>query len=536
MKSVPMSRPDTGAAGSFHHSRRWLALLAVITLALLTVAFFGGLEQLVQRWSSYEEYSHGFFVPPIVLWLLWRQRRSIVPIFGDASWLAVPAILLAILFLLTGEYSALFILIQAGFVLGLMAIVLATGGLNFMKIAAVPMFMLILTIPLPYFLEAELSARLQLLSTTLGSAVLDLLNIPVYTQGNLIDLGDFRLQIQDACSGLRYLYPLLSIGFIFAYLYQASFWRRGVLFLSAIPISILMNVIRIAGTGILVNLWGPAMAEGFLHEFAGWLIFMLCLLIMAGEIKLLEQTGRKRSLGESLSLPEPAHHPDKAGLVRYRPLLVVAFMTAFAILADHHMTHRQEYVPPHLPLDSFPLQLGNWQAQHPDDINHASELIGTGDYLMANYRENNGTPVNLFLSYYPSQSKGVSPHSPEVCMPGNGWIMSSPTVMHLAMPDGHTLSLLRATISRSNEQQLMYYWFDERGRDLTNAYLMKWYLIRDAILTHRSDGGMVRLITPILNTELPDKADQRLQSFLHTIYPVLGAYIPDSSATASDNQ
>ena len=134
-------------------------------------------------------------------------------------------------------------------------VVLGLGGYSLFKVAFVPIFFLIFAIPLPYFLDAALSFRLQLISSQLGVFFIRLLQIPVYLEGNVIDLGSYKLQVVEACSGLRYLYPLMSLGFLTAYLFQAPLWQRALIFLSTIPITILMNSFRIALVGVLGDYW-----------------------------------------------------------------------------------------------------------------------------------------------------------------------------------------------------------------------------------------------------------------------------------------
>ena len=101
-----------------------------------------------------------------------------------------------------------------------------------------------------------------------------LFGVSVYLEGNVIDLGVYKLQVAEACDGLRYLFPLMTIGFLIAYFFKATFWKRALLFLSSIPITILMNSFRVGTIGVMVEHWGVRMAEGFLHEFQGWMVFM----------------------------------------------------------------------------------------------------------------------------------------------------------------------------------------------------------------------------------------------------------------------
>ena len=153
--------------------------------------------------------------------------------------------------------------------------------------AFIPIAFLLFAIPLPYFIDAVLTLRLQLISSELGVFFIRMFGIPVYLDGNIIDMGNYKLQVVEACSGLRYLYPLLSLSFLAAYLFHAPLWQRVLVFLSSIPIAIGMNGFRIGLVGILVDRWGTQMAEGVLHFFEGWVIFLACAVLLAAEMYLL---------------------------------------------------------------------------------------------------------------------------------------------------------------------------------------------------------------------------------------------------------
>ena len=128
-----------------------------------------------------------------------------------------------------------------------------------------------------------------------ASRFIRLFQIPVYLEGNVIDLGVYKLQVVEACSGLRYLYPLMSLGFLAAYLFQAPLWQRALVFLSTIPITIAMNSLRIGLVGVMVDHFGPQDADGFLHMFEGWIIFIACALLLVAEMYVLARfvSGKK---------------------------------------------------------------------------------------------------------------------------------------------------------------------------------------------------------------------------------------------------
>src|SRR5215467_14462065 len=180
-----------------------LPLWAAAAVLLCFLAFGDALLELVSRWNKQEEYSHGYLIPLISAWLLWMRRDALRANIGEPSNLGCGLILIAIALHITGELSAIWILSQVGFVIALMGIVLVIGGYSLLRIAFIPIAYLIFAIPLPYFIDATLTLRLQLLSSQLGVLFIRLFQIPVYLDGNVIDMGTYKLQVIEACSGLR---------------------------------------------------------------------------------------------------------------------------------------------------------------------------------------------------------------------------------------------------------------------------------------------------------------------------------------------
>ncbi|NOT85615.1 MAG: exosortase [Methylococcaceae bacterium] len=254
-----------------------------IFLALL---FQQALILFLKEWSR-EEYSHGYLIPLISLWLVWENRVALANLTGTGSWSGLLVILLGLLLGAVGKLATLLVMTQYGFIIVLWGLCLAYWGSPGLKILWFPLTYLDFMIPVPTFLFNTLSSNLQLISSDLGVAIIRLFDISVHLEGNVIDLGTYQLQVVEACSGLRYLFPLASFGFLCAYFFRAPFWMRLLIFLSTMPITILMNSFRIAIIGILVDNYGIAQAEGFLHDFEGWIIFIGCLAVLVLEMWLL---------------------------------------------------------------------------------------------------------------------------------------------------------------------------------------------------------------------------------------------------------
>lgn len=506
-----------------------MSIFFAVAVLLAAVAYFGGLVELVSRWSKQEEYSHGFFIPLISLWLLWQRRDALQASVGAPSWAGLLLLLMSIGMLLMGELTAIFIFVQYGFLLCMLALVLCLGGRPLLRVTVLPLLLLIFAIPLPYFVDSQLSWRLQLLSSEIGVWVLRALDISVYLEGNIIDLGIYRLQVVEACSGLRYLYPLLSIGFLMGYMFRGPLWQKGLLFLSTIPVTVLTNSLRIAAVGVLVERWGIGMADGFLHYFEGWIIFMACLMFLLAEVWLFERLGARRGVLDALNVPViRGGGAVPASKVMRHPLIFALPVLVLASVAVSGIGDREELRLDRLPLTAFPLLLDDWRASESRMDVEVENSLGLDDYVIADYRRDETDVVNFYAAFYGSQRKGVSPHSPQVCIPGGGWLITGlsrlPVMLAFSSEGGFDVN--RVIIERAGQRQLVYYWFEQRGRRIANEYWMKWYLLVDALVRNRSDGALVRVTTSIGALEAPADADQRLQDFMKLAVPRLAAHVP----------
>ena len=193
------------------------------------------------------------------------------------------------------------------------------------------------------------------------------------------------------------------------------------------------------------------------------------------------------------------------------------------------ITHANSTTP-RLGFATFPIHIAGWTGRRQRIDPNIQRVLGADDAIVLDYTNSAArAPVNLFMSYYRNQNHGEATHSPEVCIPGDGWEIRS--LKTLAIPvvggGGKTFSILRAVIQKGMNEALVYFWFEERGRRLTNEYIAKWYILRDALIQGRTDGGLVRLVTPVLKDDGVAGAETRLKGFLTQIQPKLGTYFPD---------
>lgn len=521
------------AAMHYTHVKPYPFVSSLIFLALvLGVIFYDSLIYMVDGWSS-EEYSHGYLIPVIAGWLIWQKRGQISPDYGKATWFGVVVTLFGLLLYLVGELSTLYIIVQYAFLVTLAGVSLAYFGWSGMRHLWAPLAYLVFMIPLPGFLYGGLSAELQLISSSVGVAFIRLFDILVYLQGNVIDLGGYKLQVVEACSGLRYLFPLMSFGFLCAYLYKGALWERAVLFLSTIPITILMNSFRIGVIGILVEYRGIEMAEGFLHDFEGWAIFMACVAILFAEMWLLIRLGPdKRTFNQVFGVQNSVLNPPaRQPLPLTRPYIATLCLLLLTAVGGQFLSQRTEVALERQRFASFPLEIKGWNGQETGMEKIYLDELDLDDYIVANYhREKETNPVNFYAAYYSSQRKGASIHSPKTCLPGGGWRIAEfyqRVIDVIPTADGTPLQVNRAIIRYGEQSTLVYYWFQQRHRHLTNEYLVKWFLFWDSLTRNRTDGALIRLTTPMSATSDPSEADQRLTDLLAALFPQLSNYIPD---------
>jgi len=506
-------------------------LVIVASFLLLLPAFWGGISELMTRWEKQEEYSHGYMIPMVTAYLIWQRRDLLKTIEFKPAWLPVGFVFLGLLISIIGEISALYVLIHFSLILIILGMAWSLMGWNGFKYVLIPVILLGFAIPLPYFLEATLTAELQLISSKLGVVFIRLFGIPVFLEGNVIDLGGFSLQVVEACSGLRYLYPLMGVGFIAAYMYQVEYWKRVIVFLSTIPITILMNSLRIGIIGILVEHWGTGMAEGFIHFFEGWIIFIACLAILITEMWLLTKVGNKsESFRSVFALPEYKISEEATVIHKTRtltpPFFVIMALISVSLVAVNMLDQREEVIPERKSFVTFPLLIDDWQGKQESLLPSISDALAVTDYVLNDYSSGTSVPVNFYVAYYESQRKGFSPHSPRVCIPGGGWSISDIERINIDQASGGTIPVNRAIIQNGKYKQLVYYWFKQRGRDIASEYWMKWYLLTDSLSIQRTDGSLVRLTTPIVPNETAASADKRLQGFLSLVNPLMSEYIP----------
>jgi len=471
-------------------------------------------------------FSHGIFVPLFALFVLWQDRKKLKAIASAPSWAGLPLVVLSLLVLVLGILGAELFLSRVSLLILLAGLIILFQGWTFFRAVLFPWAFLFLMIPIPAVVFNQITFPLQLLASKVASAILSWMGVPVLREGNVIILPAMALEVADACSGIRSLMSLATLAVIYGYLIERRIVVRVLLALASIPIAVGANSLRVVGTGLLVQYWDPDKALGFFHEFQGWLMFvaslaMLYLLHWAFRF-FWPEGGLQRTAPSSRHPSQPIM--KQFGRLRFVLATGLILLTAIFLQARG----RNEIIPSHMPLSSFPAQLGNWSGRDIPLDQDTLEVLGPGDFLVRGYRDaDSDLPyVDLFLAYFPSQRTGDTIHSPKHCLPGAGWLPEENDVVILSLPGHAPFRANRYVISKAGARKLVLYWYWAHDRGVASEYWAKFYLIKDAIRMNRSDGALVRITADMFPGETPYSAQQRLRPFTSAVVPLLDDYIP----------
>ncbi len=516
----------------------WWATMA-LSFGLLAWLYRDSLASMARIWLVDDNYSHGLLVPLVSGFLIWTARHRLAALPLPGSWWGIPLVLVGLGMLMVGALSTLMVFEHLSLWIVLIGVSLAAIGRQGTRLLLFPLGFLLTMIPLPQFLHQGLSGELQLISSSLGVSLLHQLGVTAFREGNVIDLGSVQLQVVEACSGLRYLFPLAALALVCAFLMKSAMWTRLVIVLSTLPISILLNGARIAMIGLLVEYFGESAAEGFTHLFEGWLVFLASLALLFGEIWLLGRLGSRapHRLSDLLDLGGLLHGPTDAtgpaGALAPRRLspsflcvlgllIPAAALSTLAVAPENRAPLRDAFM-------DFPMGLGPWvgrsQVMEPMYV----QALKFDDYLLADYQHSarQSAPINLYMAYYREQHSGQSVHSPKTCIPGGGWEITAFDRIALDGQPFREPRANRAVIQKGDQRQVVLYWFQQRGRMIANEYLVKAYLLWDAVMRHRTDGALVRLTSAVQPDESVEAAESRLIAFAGTIQPALARFIPN---------
>src|ERR1700689_2880411 len=275
-------------------SRR-LWVWSVILIGLILLLYAAVIKSLVVQWGTDADYGYGFFVPLVSGYILWHERQRWTKTEIKPSNFGFVVILGAIALLLLGSLGAELFTSRFSLLVLLAGMILFLAGWKMLRAVSFPLGYLIWMIPMPVIIYNQITFPLQLIASRFATAWLELAQVPVLRDGNILIMSNYSLEVVEACSGIRSLMTLMALAVAYGYLASPRRWVRYVLAASMVPVAIGTNAIRIMGAGILARHFGPAAAEGFLHQFSGWAIFLVALGLMFGSHWILRHIDERRT-------------------------------------------------------------------------------------------------------------------------------------------------------------------------------------------------------------------------------------------------
>jgi len=497
---------------------------SIIALALFCACFaflyrnvFLGLWQ---QWATDDNYTHGFFVIPVALFFVWERRHRLRAAARQQSILGLVIVLASVGLLLIGLLGAELFLTRISLLGTIVGAVLFLYGRQHLRILLFPLAFLLLMIPIPRIVFDEVAFPLQLLAARFGEAALLAVNVPVLREGNLIVLPHTTLEVVEACSGIRSLISLLMGVIIFAYFTDRRQSVRTIIVLSTVPIAIVANGLRLFGTGLAVQYYGPAAAEDFFHAFSGWIIFIVAFLMIYLLKKLIVWVAPAKQQ------PATANKPVSSNSVRepaYARMVVLSVSLALGAVYLEHAT-KTEAVLIREPLSRLPMEIGNWQGRPTLPLSERIvAFLGVTEYLSRVYINSGPAPIDLYIGYYQSQRTGETIHSPKNCLPGGGWAPVRSDRIKIPIGAG-AVEVNRYIIQKGLDKALVLYWYYGAGRVIASEYQAKIYLVLDAIRKNRTDGALVRVVFPVIDSE--KNAEQEAVDFVKSLFPLLSRNLP----------
>jgi len=277
---TPPANPPRANALPQTVSRGRVVLLFWFT-ALILIGYVPVLQRLVRHWMDDPDMGHGFFVPLVAGYIAWQKRDEWLSAPASGNWVGMALVAWGSIQLLVATLGAELFLARTALLFTIAGAILLAGGTRIFRALLFPLFLLVFMVPIPVIIYTQITFPLQLLASRAAELALTLIGIPVFREGNILELPSQRLSVVEACSGIRSLLSLTFLSLVYAYFFDRKVWMRWVLLIASVPIAILANAFRVTMTGILSE-YKREWADGFFHAAEGWVIFMLALVMLVG--------------------------------------------------------------------------------------------------------------------------------------------------------------------------------------------------------------------------------------------------------------
>ena len=493
--------------------------------ALYIAAYFIPFSSLYRTWTGNDDYSYGLLIPFISAYFLWEKKDELKRVSIESFWPVFPFLAVFMLLSIYGILGSSGNISRPVLPVLIVLFALFCFGKSFLKKTWVPLCFLVFMVPLPEALDRTIGVYLKQISSAMGGGLLRLLGYSVHVSGNVIDLGVTKLQVVDACSGLRFVFPLMALGVVYAYFFERVAWKKALCVAITLPISVFTNVIRIGIAGVLTYQWGAKMAEGFFHDFQGWAVFMLAfgLLFIFGKILKCLWPDPIKVQPPTEQLPDRSQEGSKnSGAVSISALLLVAVTL---------LTLNTAALPPikiNGGIAAFPRSFASWDGRASIVDPEIIDASGAEEAFTAMYTSKERDRVSLYIGYRSTAflENDNFFHSPTVCLPSAGWkVRTKSNHVINNVPFFGSLPVTEMVIETMGHRQLVYFWFQTKDRATRDKNINRFHLALHALKKDNTHDLFIRPITPVKKGETIDQARNRLDTFsrqmMETLVPFL---------------
>lgn len=495
-------------------------LYPVAMLGIFIAVYWDSLAKMIMRWNNGDD-NYCYLVVPLALYLCWEKRDTFR--FAEFTWSAwglVPFIL-GLGLMVLGEKGSVETLLYLGVWLTLtgMAAVLYGGRIRRLVF---PLIILGFIVPLPPFINSMLTLKLKMAASEISAGIFNLAGLSVVQDGNIIELRTGKLEVADACSGLRYFMPMLLMSLLIGQHVGRRLGAMLILLVLVIPLSIGINVLRVVSAGLLAVAGYPELTHNLFHDFSGWLAFMLAGLVLYA---------MARSLNRIMPLGVMRPAIDTGALKTDRRLPLVLTLLLVILTAGGGMLVNRggsaAHTPQRLSFENFPERVGPWQGSRAYLSREILDALWADDYLLAEYRrEGADDSITVLIPYYAWQGTRHTAHAPQSCLVGSGWAPKPAEDLPVELSDGAVITFKTMWLTRDDQRMLGAYCFLQRGRVITSPWENKLWLMWDSLARGRTDGALVRVELRPGDAASPEQARAELAAFMTSLWPLLSPYIP----------
>ncbi len=498
-----------------------------VTAGAFALQYYQAIADLSGKWNT-GDFSYCYVVPFIVMYLIYTKWPYLKTAGTGSPASGFLVLILSGCIFSAGKLGSVETFVFLSIWVAIIGLLLLSAGSEVVKEFAFPLFILIFIVPLPPFLNNLFTFRLKLYSSKLAVKMMREAGLSVFLEGNVIDLWVTKLQVVDACSGLRYVYPLMLMAFVFAYLFHKKLWERIIIILAAVPVSVFSNALRIAVMGYLALKVSPRVAESFFHGFSGWLIFMVSFVFLAFLSKILKIINKKFiTKGTGPETDQKNKVPIKLKKIKLSYLLgaagiFICFWGLNSYLGTAMIT------PERKTFENFPTAFGDWQGKKIYLEDNILKSLWADDYVQISFHNRKtGDNIYLLVPYYKYQATRHTVHSPVSCLVGGGYAPLSRKIITREFPEPFgTVKIRQMYLAKNDRKLLANYWFQQRGRIIVSEYAHKIYLFLDSITKRRTDGALVRIEMPLKNPDI-EKGQATIDAFTKELMQILTEYVPN---------